>query len=131
MVAYQFGKAAKIAPPAVSSHTSLASQNGPMELIRTRRSVSFLASTCVAMPTPKSKPSKKKNPMNNTATSTNHNSLRDSILILLAKRIMSMGIRLFFRIRALFDSTDEQIDQHCGKSRIDKAERNQREQHLS
>src|SRR5660398_161234 len=33
MVAYHSGKSAKVAPPAVSSHTSLPSQTGPMLLI--------------------------------------------------------------------------------------------------
>ena len=42
-VAYHSGKAAKVAPPATSSHTSLPSQTGPMVLITTRRSVSVAA----------------------------------------------------------------------------------------
>ena len=39
MAAYQPGKAANVAPPAVSSQTSLPSQTGPIVLIMTRRSV--------------------------------------------------------------------------------------------
>jgi hypothetical protein len=59
-VAYQSGKAAKVAPPAVSSHTSLPSQTGPMVLMRTRFSTRSRASSLVRTPTPKSKPSRKK-----------------------------------------------------------------------
>ena len=40
MAAYQAGKAAKVAPPAVSSQTSLPSQTGPIVLIMTRLSMS-------------------------------------------------------------------------------------------
>ena len=40
MDAYQPGNAAKVAPPAVSSQTSLPSQTGPIALIMTRRRVS-------------------------------------------------------------------------------------------
>lgn len=59
-MAYHSGKAAKVAPPAVSSQTSLPSQTGPIVLIRTRFSVRSRASSLVRMPTPKSKPSRKK-----------------------------------------------------------------------
>ena len=58
IVAYHSGKAAKVAPPAVSSHTSLPSQWGPMVLSATRRSCSSLGRYFSSMPTPKSKPSR-------------------------------------------------------------------------
>ncbi len=59
-MAYHSGKAAKVAPPAESSHTSLPSQTGPMVLISTRFSVRSRASSLVRTPIPKSKPSRKK-----------------------------------------------------------------------
>ena len=58
--AYQSGNAAKVAPPAVRSQTSLPSQTGPIVLIRTRRSVLFRAKPFISMPTPRSKPSRKR-----------------------------------------------------------------------
>jgi hypothetical protein len=60
IVAYHSGKAANVAPPATISHTSLASQKGPIELTTTRRSVSSRPITGNRIPTPKSKPSRKK-----------------------------------------------------------------------
>jgi len=51
-VAYQLGNAANIAPPAVMSQTSLPSQNGPMVLMMTRRSSSFLPRNGSRIPTP-------------------------------------------------------------------------------
>src|SRR5512138_2969250 len=71
MVAYHCGKAAKVAPPAVSSQTSLPSQVFPMALMSARRSSSFLPRTGSNMPTPKSKPSRKKKPIQRTAISMN------------------------------------------------------------
>src|SRR5450759_3641077 len=56
MVAYHCGKAANVAPPAVSSHTSLPSQTGPMALIMSRRSVSSRPRNGSRIPTPKSNP---------------------------------------------------------------------------
>ena len=55
---YHSGKAAKVAPPAVSSHTSLPSQWGPMVDSVARRSRSSRPRIFRIMPTPKSKPSK-------------------------------------------------------------------------
>ena len=60
MDAYQPGKAANVAPPAVSSHTSLPSQTGPIVLIMARRWVLVRPSTGSRMPTPKSNPSSTK-----------------------------------------------------------------------
>jgi hypothetical protein len=57
IVAYHSGNAAKVAPPAVISHTSLPSQTGPMLRSSTRRSRSSRAKGLSSMPTPKSKPS--------------------------------------------------------------------------
>src|SRR5699024_7852559 len=80
---------ANIAPPAVINHTSLASQNGPIVLIYTCFSLSVLPKKRATVPTPKSKPSKTKNPMNNIVIKINQNSLRDksSIYILFIDRI--------------------------------------------
>ena len=59
-MAYHSGNAAKVAPPATSSQTSLPSQTGPMVLIATLRSVSVRPTQGRSMPTPKSKPSRTK-----------------------------------------------------------------------
>ena len=71
MVAYQSGKAANVAAPATISHTSLPSQTGPIVLTSTRRSRSLRPTNECSMPTPKSKPSSTKNPVQKTATITN------------------------------------------------------------
>ncbi len=65
-VAYQSGNAAKVAPPATMSHTSLPSQNGPMVLMATRRSRSVLPTIECNAPTPKSNPSSTKKPVQKT-----------------------------------------------------------------
>jgi len=70
-VAYHSGKAAKVAPPAVSSHTSLPSQTGPMLLISTRRWVSERPRIGSSIPTPKSKPSRTRYPVQSTAMRRN------------------------------------------------------------
>src|ERR1700754_4018885 len=70
-VAYQSGNAANIAAPATISHTSLPSQNGPMALIATRRSSSPRPTTVCSTPTPKSKPSSTKKPVQKNATTMN------------------------------------------------------------
>ena len=67
-----------MAAPATISQVSFMSQTGPIVLIITRRPVSSLPSTGRSMPTPKSKPSRKKYPANRNATSTNQNSARDT-----------------------------------------------------
>ena len=57
-VPYHSGKAAKVAPPAVNSQTSLPSQWGPMVPSMARRSLSSRPRILSSMPTPKSKPSR-------------------------------------------------------------------------
>ncbi len=86
-VAYQFGKAANIAPIAEINQTSFASQKGPIVLIKARRSKSFLPKKRDTIPIPKSKPSKKIKPTNRMDTSKYQNSLRENIVSLLCKRI--------------------------------------------
>src|SRR5512140_1470663 len=78
MVAYHWGKAANVAPPAVSSQTSLPSQVLPMLLMMARRSSSFFPRKRISMPTPKSKPSRKKNPIQRTAMRMNQSVCRNS-----------------------------------------------------
>ncbi len=70
-LAYQLGKAANIDAPATISQTSLPSQNGPIELMATRRSVSVRPTTLCRAPTPKSNPSRTKKPVQKNATITN------------------------------------------------------------
>ncbi len=74
IVAYQPGKAEKMTAPATMSHTSLPSQTGPIALIRTRRSMSLRPRTACSMPTPKSKPSRTKNPTQKMAAMMNQRS---------------------------------------------------------
>src|SRR6516162_1876522 len=68
MVAYQPGKAAKMPAAATMSHTSLASQNGPIVLMATRRSRSVRPTKEWSAPTPRSKPSRMKKPVQKVAT---------------------------------------------------------------
>ena len=65
-MAYQSGKAANMPAPATISQTSLPSQNGPMAF----RAVSRPTRVC-STPTPKSKPSRTKKPVQKNATTMN------------------------------------------------------------
>jgi hypothetical protein len=60
MVAYQAGNAAKVAPAATTSQTSLPSHTGPIVSITAWRSSSSRPIAGASMPTPKSKPSSTK-----------------------------------------------------------------------
>ena len=71
MEAYQAGKAANMPAPATMSHTSLPSQNGPMLLMATRRSMSVLPTSMWRLPTPRSKPSRMKKPVQKKAMMMN------------------------------------------------------------
>ena len=80
IVAYHSGNAANSAPPATISHTSLPSQTGPMV-----RMIVFLAAESLPMngakiPTPKSKPSRRKYPANKNAMRTNQKVLRSMVI---------------------------------------------------
>src|SRR5215510_682558 len=76
MVAYQPGNAANMAAPATISQTSFPSHSGPIVLIAARRSASFLPTALCSMPTPKSNPSRMKNPVHSTAMRMNQNGTR-------------------------------------------------------
>src|SRR3954463_2709459 len=71
IVAYQAGKAANIAAPATISQTSLPSQNGPIALSAASRSRASRPTMVCSTPTPKSKPSSTKNPVQKKATTPN------------------------------------------------------------
>ncbi len=73
MVAYQPGNAANMAAPATISQTSLPSHSGPMVLMAARRPASSWPTTLCSMPTPKSNPSRMKNPVHRTAMTMNQN----------------------------------------------------------
>src|SRR5215472_7734696 len=73
IVAYQPGNAANMAAPAQISHTSLPSHSGPIVLMAARRPESLLAMTPCSMPTPKSNPSRMKNPVHKIAMTMNQN----------------------------------------------------------
>src|ERR1035437_9223348 len=61
-----------MAPPAVSSQTSLPSHTGPTALRHMRRSVSSRLTSGLTMATPKSNPSRKKYPAHRSPMSANH-----------------------------------------------------------
>src|SRR5215469_2612508 len=73
MVAYQAGNAANMAAPATISQTSLPSHSGPIVLIAALRSASFLPTALCSMPTPKSNPSRTKNPVHKIVMRMNQN----------------------------------------------------------
>src|SRR5262252_6270540 len=73
MVAYQPGNAAKIAAAATISQTSLPSHSGPIVLIAARRPASSRPTAVCSMPTPKSNPSRTKNPVHKMVMTMNQN----------------------------------------------------------
>ena len=73
MVAYQPGNAANMAAAATISQTSLPSQSGPIVLMAARRPASSRPTTLCSMPTPKSNPSRTKNPVHRIAMMMNQN----------------------------------------------------------
>ena len=76
MVAYQPGNAANMPAPATISQTSLPSHSGPIVLIAARRPASPVPTTLCSMPTPKSNPSRMKNPVQKNAMTMNQNGTR-------------------------------------------------------
>jgi len=62
--------------PATISQTSLPSHSGPIVLIAARRPTSSRPTTLCSMPTPKSNPSSRKNPVHRTAMTMNQNGIR-------------------------------------------------------
>src|SRR5450755_66943 len=73
IVAYQPGNAANIEAPATISQTSLPSHSGPIVLMAARRPASSLPTRPCSMPTPKSNPSRTKNPVHRTVMTMNQN----------------------------------------------------------
>ena len=59
-MAYHAGNAANVAPPAVTSQTSLPSHTGPIDANMAPRSSSSRGRNGSSMPTPKSNPSSRK-----------------------------------------------------------------------
>ena len=80
MVAYQPGNAANMAAPATISQTSLPSHSGPIVLMTARRPASSAPITPCSMPTPKSNPSRMKNPVHSTAMMMYQNGTRPLIV---------------------------------------------------
>ncbi len=78
MVAYQPGNAANMPAPATISQTSLPSHSGPIVLIAARRPASSRPTRLCSMPTPKSNPSRTKNPVHKTAMMMYQNGTRRS-----------------------------------------------------
>src|SRR5262249_27367365 len=79
MVAYQPGKAANMAAAATISQTSLPSHSGPIVLMAARRPASSAPTRSCSMPTPKSNPSRMKNPVQRMAMMVNQNGMRGFI----------------------------------------------------
>ncbi len=103
MVAYQPGNAANMAAPATISQTSLPSHSGPMVLMAALRSASSLPTALCSMPTPKSKPSRMKNPVHNTVMTMNQNGTRLFIVTsILDGRHGCVGVSPGARRRELF-----------------------------
>src|SRR5271169_177833 len=76
MVAYQPGNAANMPAAATISQTSLPSHSGPIVLMAARRPASSVPITPCSMPTPKSKPSRTKNPVHKIAMMMYQNGMR-------------------------------------------------------
>ena len=75
-MAYQPGNAANMAAPATISQTSLPSHSGPIVLMAARRPASSVPITLCSMPTPKSNPSRMKNPVHKMAMMMYQNGMR-------------------------------------------------------
>ncbi len=73
-MAYQVGNAANVPATATISQTSLPSQNGPMDSIAALRPSSSRPTTRCSMPTPKSKPSRTRKPVQSTTRTMNQKS---------------------------------------------------------
>src|SRR5712692_8568059 len=128
MVAYQPGKAANIAAPAVISHTSLPSHSGPIVLIAVRRPGSSPPTTPCTIPTPKSKPSSTKKPVHRTAISRNQNSTSvNGHPLVLHRRDAGLGTWPGLRGRHLGwlapGEADHQHGVDDGDARVDEPER--------
>src|SRR5262249_39490697 len=127
MVAYQPGNAANMAAPATISQTSLPSHSGPIVLIAALRSASSLPTAACSMPTPKSNPSKMKNPVHNTAMRMNQNGTR----LLMATSILDGGqglVRLCASARGrerLLRVLEHQKQLDCGDHGVHQDERRQ------
>ena len=65
-----------MAAPAVISQTSLPSHSGPMVLMAARRLASSVPTGLCSIPTPKSNPSRMKNPVHKIAMTMNQNGIR-------------------------------------------------------
>src|ERR1019366_5214829 len=137
---YHRGNAAKVAPPAVSSHTSLPSQTGPMVLMVTRRSMSSLPTKGISTPTPKSNPSRKKYPSQSTVMSVNHSCSRPlgevvsspSIVILLVDEFGDgRGFALAQHRLGNLGESNHQSDFDHGQQRVHRGETDQRRRHVS
>src|SRR3954467_1528898 len=76
MVAYQPGKAAKVAAVATMSQTSLPSHTGAMVERTARRPGSSRPTTPCSIPTPKSNPSSRRNPAQSTVRTRNQKATR-------------------------------------------------------
>src|SRR3954464_5218700 len=76
MVAYPPGNAANVPAAATMSQTSLPSQSGPMVAMTARRPASSRPTTPCSMPTPKSNPSRTRNPTHSTVRTRNQKATR-------------------------------------------------------
>src|SRR5580700_1465243 len=102
MVAYQPGNAAKMAAAATISQTSLPSHSGPIVLMAARRPASSAATRLCSMPTPKSNPSRMKNPVHKMVMTMNQNGMSAIVTSVLDGRYGCAGVGRIARGRELF-----------------------------
>src|SRR6266700_6308810 len=131
MEAYQSGKAAKVAPPAVSNHTSLPSQTGPIVLTIVRRSASSRPSTGSRMPTPKSNPSSTKYPDHRIAMRMNQKVARFMTISSVLEDGQRLGGAGLFGLGrgAGLDVPDRQPSRDGGEPGVEPGEHGQRDAH--
>src|SRR6478672_12677777 len=117
MVAYQPGNAANMPAPATISQTSLPSHSGPIVLIAARRPPSSPPTRLWSMPTPKSNPSRMKNPVHKMAMMMYQNGMRPIVTSVLDGRYRRVRVGLGARGRELFAGVLQHQDQVDGGER--------------
>src|SRR6266568_8526328 len=120
-----------MAPPAVSSQTSLPSQTGPMVLIMVRRSGSSFPRKGRRMPTPKSNPSSTKYPDHRIAMRMNQKVARFMTISSVLEDGQRLGGAGLFGLGrgAGLDVPDRQPSRVGGEPGVEQGEHGQRDDH--
>src|SRR5690242_17513626 len=100
--------------PATISQTSLPSHSGPIVLIAARRPASSWPIRLCSMPTPKSNPSRMKNPVHRTAMTMYQNGMRPIATSIQDGRYRRVGIGPGARGRELLAGVPQHQDQVDG-----------------